>query len=486
MDNIQGGGIGLKRKLALFALILAFLVVSAIIFYPARTPENPAGEVPSSDVYVDSFGSLGLYPFFVSNLFEQNESQFSVPYGPTRILILSQVLFGLSVAIFLVGRKFDFDGVDRRLIYYVCIGALAARVIMLIGAGDTFPLSDDVYRYVWDGKVAANGINPFLYSPESAELVDLRDETIFPHINHPHLPTIYPPLAQNIFHVSYLLGGDSTISFKLISALFEILAFLSLLIWLKLLNIPRATLLLYLFSPLILIEFDMSAHIDILAMPFLITALITVHKRRPGITGILIALAAMVKLLGLFFVPVLFFHFRKREKLLFAGSFALTTVLMYLPYAIGAEGKFLGSLLTYVETWRYYSSVAGVFSGLFSFEIARYVCGSLLLIWLAYAIIAKTDVVTKLFRAIGGYIVLTTTLFPWYLVWVLPFAVQSLSKPFLLLTGTILLSYHLHFGLYLSGTWFDQLWLRLLTYLPFYVLLIWQPLRRKVWKQQNA
>jgi hypothetical protein len=312
MYHVQGGDNGLKRKLVLFALILAFLAVSTLVFFPERLPEHPVDQKLSSDVYVDTYGPLGLYPYFYSRFYEQHESQFSAQYGPIRILILSQVLLVLSVAIFLVGRKFDFEGVNRQLIYYICIGALVARAIMIVGAGDTFPLSDDVYRYVWDGKVAANGINPFLYSPESTELSDLRDDTIFPRVNHPQLPTIYPPLAQNIFLLTYLLGGDSAIPFKAVSVVFEILTFLTLAAWLRIEGIRRDRLLLYLFSPLILIEFYMSAHLDILAMPFLIAALITIRLKRPAITGILVALASLVKFFGLFFVPILLFHFRKR------------------------------------------------------------------------------------------------------------------------------------------------------------------------------
>ena len=60
-------------------------------------------------------------------------------------------------------------------------------------------LSDDVYRYVWDGRVQAAGINPYRHAPDSPELEHLRDERLHPRINHPHIPTIYPPAAQFLF-----------------------------------------------------------------------------------------------------------------------------------------------------------------------------------------------------------------------------------------------------------------------------------------------
>lgn len=464
----------MKAKLVLLALIFGYLVTCTLIFFPDNYSDNSDDSTIS-----DTFNTPGILPFHTGYVYEPNQPQSDKTSKPIRILILSQIMFGLSVAIFVAGRKFDFGKNNKKLFYAICVSALLARAVMFVGADDKFQLSDDVYRYIWDGKVAANGINPFLYSPTAEELTDLRDDTIYPYINHPHLPTIYPPLAQNIFLMTYLLGGDSPIPFKVVSILFEILTFFALAIWLRIEGINKNRLLLYLFSPLILIEFYMSAHLDILAMPFLIAALIAIRQKRPAITGILIALASLVKFFGLFFVPILFFHFKKREKLQFASSFALTMVLMYLPYIIGSEGRFLGSLFKYLGTWRYYSSVATIFSTITSFETARWICGSLLVLWLGYVALSKFEIHNKLLKAIGGYIVLTTTLFPWYLVWALPFALRSLSVPFLLLTGTIFLSYHLHFGMYLSGTWFEQSWLRLITYVPFGSLLIWFALRQR-------
>ena len=60
-------------------------------------------------------------------------------------------------------------------------------------------LSDDIYRYVWDGRVQAAGINPYRYAPASEALAHLRDGTIYPGVNHREIPTIYPPAAQALF-----------------------------------------------------------------------------------------------------------------------------------------------------------------------------------------------------------------------------------------------------------------------------------------------
>ena len=94
-------------------------------------------------------------------------------------------------------------------------------------------LEDDYFRYLWDGAVTAKGINPYKYSPEQVmegvdvpeELVALADESgdIIHGINHPHLRTIYPPVAQAFFAISNLLGPWSLTTWKIILIVIDLL-----------------------------------------------------------------------------------------------------------------------------------------------------------------------------------------------------------------------------------------------------------------------
>ncbi len=80
----------------------------------------------------------------------------------------------------------------RRLALAIVLAALAARVPLTLAAP---LLSDDLYRYVWDGRVAHAGLNPFLHPPSSDALAHVRDASVWPLINHPEIPTIYPPVS---------------------------------------------------------------------------------------------------------------------------------------------------------------------------------------------------------------------------------------------------------------------------------------------------
>ena len=108
-------------------------------------------------------------------------------------------------------------------------GALAAPVY----------LSDDVYRYIWDGRVQAAGINPYRYIPTDTQLAPLRDETIFPNINrNNYAPTIYPPVAQMLFFVATRFG-ETVPAVKLVLVAVEAIGIGALLVVLR--TVGRAT-----------------------------------------------------------------------------------------------------------------------------------------------------------------------------------------------------------------------------------------------------
>ncbi|MEE8575658.1 MAG: glycosyltransferase 87 family protein [candidate division Zixibacteria bacterium] len=396
-----------------------------------------------------------------------------------RFLVISQLMFGLSLLIYYISRRFDFEG-EQKNIFWMTIGfAIAARLIMLFGAGDQFYLSDDIYRYLWDGRVSLAGINPYLHIPTAPELTELRDSLVYPNINHSYLPTIYPPMAQNIFLLSSWVDSAGFLGFKIICAIFELLTLFGLFYLLREYGQSRRHLLLYLFSPLILIEFYLSAHLDILAMPFLIVGLIALHRDKPTLTGIAFALASLVKFYGLFFIPLIFLHLKPTQRVRFASATVITIVLLYLPYLFGNEGKFLGSLGDYLQEWQFNASIFFLLKYILALESARLIVAGLFLMWLCWLMIRSGDIRWKLFAIFAGYLVLTPTFFPWYFVWLFPLLLLYRHPPFIYLSGSILLSYHVLIGQYSTGTWSPMIWLGLITYLPFFGLLIWTALRTK-------
>ena len=158
------------------------------------------------------------------------------------------------------------------LLFALFIAALIVRALMIAAPP---LLSDDVYRYVWDGRVALAGINPFVYAPDAMELWAVRDEAIWPLINHKHVPTIYPPVAQWCFALNAWLGGGVS-ALKAIFVLFEAL-FIGLATlaarhtrWLKRRGVLAVVV--YALNPTVCVELAWSGHLDVLAYGSLVVA----------------------------------------------------------------------------------------------------------------------------------------------------------------------------------------------------------------------
>jgi len=228
-------------------------------------------------------------------------------------------------------------GVRSRHAAAIIIGLAAAMRAVVVLAPPY--LSSDIYRYVWDGRVMAAGINPYRYVPNDPHLAALRDTDIFPEINRGNYArTIYPPAAQAIFFVVTRLGESLTVM-KLAMIGFEAIAIVLMLRLLRAAGRPAAWIAVYAWHPLPLWEFAGSGHIDAAMIAFVALAL---WSRRPWLTGLALAGGTLVKLYPAVLLPALWHRWDWRMPALFC----LALVAAYLPFA-GAGARVLGFLPDY-------------------------------------------------------------------------------------------------------------------------------------------
>jgi len=147
---------------------------------------------------------------------------------------------------------------------------LVTAALMRLGAfAAPVYLSDDIYRYIWDGRVQAAGINPYRYIPTDTPLTSLRDETVFPNINRSnYAPTIYPPVAQMVFFVATRFG-ETVPAVKLVLVAAEAIAIVALLLVLRTVGAPHQNIMLYAWHPLPVWEIAGSGHIDAAVVSYL-------------------------------------------------------------------------------------------------------------------------------------------------------------------------------------------------------------------------
>ena len=213
------------------------------------------------------------------------------------------------------------------------------RLVLLPGT----PVSTDIFRYVWDGRVQGAGINPYLHLPVDAALSSLRDADIYPHINRAdYAPTIYPPTSQIVFYLITRIS-ETTVAMKAAMVAFEGLAVWAILQLLAARGLPRSRILLYAWHPLPLWEFARSGHVDIVAIAFLLLAFLAIERRSPILAGIALGAGVLVKYFPIVAGPALY----KRWDWRLPIAFLATIAVLYLPY-IGAGAKVLGFLGQYV------------------------------------------------------------------------------------------------------------------------------------------
>jgi hypothetical protein len=249
-------------------------------------------------------------------------------------------------AVWAIAAALVLRGGDQRPAWAVILGtAILLRLIAL--AAPVF-LSDDINRYIWDGRVQAAGINPYRYIPTDPELEPLRDPLIFPNINrNNYAPTIYPPVAQMLFLAASRFGETAS-AVKLVFVTIEAVGIGALLFILRTAGRPPEHILLYAWHPLPVWEIAGSGHVDAALVTFTALALAAAVSGRSVGSAVALAAATLVKFLPLVLAPALWRPVKSNfGDWRWPAAFIAVIVAAYLPY-IGVGSRALGFLSGYV------------------------------------------------------------------------------------------------------------------------------------------
>ena len=210
------------------------------------------------------------------------------------------------------------------------VALVAAVVVRLVFLPFTPSLSDDVYRYVWDGRVQLAGLNPYRYAPADRRLDAVRYADRG-RINHPRLRTIYPPLSELGFAaVAAAHGGVLVV--KVLLGLIDLLAAWAVW-WLADTKRRRAALVLYLLCPAVILQTWEAAHVEVVAVLLVVLAAGLLRRGRDGWAGVALGLAVAVKLTPLVLVVPALVGGRARPARFLAGLIP-ALLLPYLPYLL--------------------------------------------------------------------------------------------------------------------------------------------------------
>lgn len=296
-------------------------------------------------------------------------------------------------------------------------------------------LSDDLYRYVWEGRVILHGGNPYRSAPSSAELAALRDGVIWPRVNHPDLATIYPPLAEAGFALTQRIApGVAAIKAWVVLADLALVGVLMRLCAAS--GRGAAAALVYAWNPLALIEYAGNGHLEPVAMAPLALALLWL-KRRPVLSALALAAGVLVKLGPLLALPILAWRWPARAR--WACALALIPGLVWFWRETRGTNSGLG---VYWQTWRnnalFFDWIERWSGQAWQARAAALLAVALVTLWTLWIALEPARGARAVFR--------TATLFspvihPWYLGWPLLFEPLAPSAPWLLLSATASLNY---------------------------------------------
>lgn len=342
------------------------------------------------------------------------------------IFFLYAPLFALYLAVYRLYTS------HHDVLFFIFISLLLRAVLIF-----AFPnLSDDIYRFLWDGHLINDGINPYLYTP-SEWIRTLPDNDsiyhlLYPHLNSPDYYTIYPPVCQAIFSVCAKLDFDniywSSVFMKTIFLVAETTTIYFLLKLVQLLRIPQHRVLLYALNPLIIIEFAGNLHFEALMIMFLTMAFWFYIRQRSKMFSLSMAMSIGTKLLPLMFLPFFLRRFRRTKLITGFILLATTLLLLFVPFLNYDFVQHLGtSINLYFQKFEFNASIYYLVRWI-GFRLRGYniiqTAGPVLSL-LTFAIIIYLAAMEKpkkmqhvfrvLLLAFSTYLFFSTTIHPWYL-----------------------------------------------------------------------
>lgn len=356
-------------------------------------------------------------------------------------------------------------------------------------------LSDDLLRYVWDGRVVHAGHNPYLLAPEAEELAGLRDD-LWLRMPHRQIATVYPPLALLTFSIASRLPAPMT-SLKILLTLADLLTVVLLMALLRVLGRCRGEAVWYAWNPLVTLEIAGMGHVDALVVLASVATVLLLLRtpRRPLAAAFAAAGGVLAKLVPLVALPLWARHSGQGAAFLaLAGAvvaLALGPIVLAaggLPPGLltyGVQWEFNGPL--YEPLWRLYD-VAGAseriklgldhlkrltghhefWNRVYPSVYPQFLAKISLAAWFAVLFVFSlrtSDLISGTGRLFGAVLLCSATLYPWYLLWVLPWAVVGRHRAWLAAAPLLQLSYWPQ----LTSTALFP-WCYLLIWGPFFIL----------------
>jgi hypothetical protein len=416
------------------------------------------------------------------------------------------ILMVFSSTIFYVAIAYDLDRVEffKFAALYVALFFLYYKIIQfekwnfkfLLISGILFRLaflfhlpnlSQDFYRFIWDGELVSNFINPYLFTPnqiinQSALVIDNAQKLIegMGELS-PKFHSNYPPLNQLVFAIAALVGGKSILGSVIVMRIGIIAADIGIIYFgrklLKNLNLSPHLIFWYFLNPLVILELTGNLHFEGVMLFFFVWSVYLLSKNKWQLAGVIYALSIATKLLPLLFLPLFFKYLGIKKSILFYVIIGLTILLLFLPFY---SPEFITNYFETVGLWfsnfEFNASVYNVVKkiGVTYFDakpweliktygkITPYIIIGLVLLFSLFRKNEKlTGLINSMLWVMTIYYILSAIVHPWYIVFLVFLSIFTRYRFALLWSGFVILSYWAYsnpdYKEHLGLLWFEYL-----------------------------
>lgn len=413
--------------------------------------------------------AIGSVLFYASFAYDLVRTDF------VKLFMLCAALFFLCYKI-MQFEKWNFN-------FLLVIGILF-RLVFLVAEPN---LSQDYFRFIWDGELIKNGINPYLHTPD--QLMEQGNVPIanadelyagMSELNARHYSN-YPPVNQLFFALAALLGGGSILGSIIVMRLTIILADLGILYFgrklLQNLNLANHMAFWYFLNPLVIIELTGNLHFEGIMLFFFVWSLYLISKNQMLWATPVYALSIMVKLVPLLLLPMFLKYLGIKKSMVFYSLVSVSCILILYPFY---SSFFIDHYSETVGLWfSNFEFNASVYNVVKKIAVEHYeakpwelietygsmIIKAMIAIVLLIALLRKNQklqtVITSMMLALACYYFLSSTVHPWYVVFLLGIAIFTEYKFVLVWSFAVILSYYA----YTNPDYKENLWLLAIEYI---------------------
>jgi alpha-1,6-mannosyltransferase len=385
------------------------------------------------------------------------------------------ILFGCLSGLYFLALRKRFFNVPFPLV--IASAMLLRTSLMLM----TPNLSDDYFRFIWDGLLFAHGYNPYLFLPSQffhgLHTITGITSSLYAGLNSPDYFTVYPPVCEFIFGLSAKLAGGNILGNIIIIRLIILMAEFAVIFLLyrlaSKLSISPNLVAIYAFNPLVIIELTGNLHLEAIMLLFLVLSVYLLVQKKQLLAATSFGLAVGVKLLPLIFLPLLIKRLGWVKSITFYTIVGATLIVLFLPFlSVDLITNFFSSLRLYFQTFEFNASLYFLLRWL-GYQITGYnviaTLGVILAIAVSLTIIfiaIKERAVTwlSLFQGmlmcLTAYFLLATTVHPWYITSLVLISLFTSYRYPVMWSAVIILSY----AAYRTVPYSQNLWLVTIEY----------------------